>query len=216
MLNQLLEFIKPNYFVEEENSFGLEYIENLKENILESRYLTKNCLNANFNTTLGFSVVFKYPYVDKVIEKFPFFEEYLKKTVNDDYNAYYLNPLILELNSKVDKHLDYSLSSYYAEIPTPKRVSVLYVDAPEMEGGNLILYKERKFIAKIRPKTNKLVYFNGALKHEITKIRKIMDKPYRISLVCEQYSFSRKILEKIPSFVIRSKIPFQQFLSEEN
>ncbi len=215
MLSSLKEFLNKYYFREEQNAFSQKYINDLKENILNSTYLAENPLNYNFSTTLGFSIVFKKK--DKVIEKFPFFKEYLDRICSDEINAYYLNPLVLKLNSKVSKHMDYSLRVYDNAISVPSRVSVLYVDIPEMYGGNLILYKEKRFIAKIKPENNKLLIFRGNLKHEITSISEILseNKEYRVSLVCEQYKLSKYYLDKIPEFVIRSTTSFNNFLQME-
>jgi hypothetical protein len=217
MAFSISKFWGKKYFTEELNSFSQEYIEQLKKEILESKYLAKNHLNYNFSSTLGFSVIFKTNTKDKVIEKFPIFKPYIDRIFSEDINAYYLNPLVLQINSKVDKHLDLSLRSYYLPISVPERVSVLYVDIPEMYGGNLILYKEEKFIAKINPEINKLLIFNGNLKHEVTSISEIRseNKQQRISLICEQYSLNKYELSQIPDFLIRSATSFNNFLEME-
>ncbi len=217
MAFSIKKFWQKKYFQEESNAFSQEYIDQLKTEILGSKYLAKNHLNYNFSTTLGFSVIFKSNTIDKVIEKFPVFKEYIDRIVSDDINAYYLNPLVLMLNSKVDKHLDYSLRTYYLPISVPERVSVLYVEIPDMYGGNLILYKEEKFIAKIKPEINKLLVFKGSLKHEVTSISEIMsdEKQNRVSLICEQYWLSKYELSQIPDFLIRSATSFNNFLEEE-
>jgi hypothetical protein len=218
MAFSLKKFWEKKYYTEEVNAFPPEYIDLLKKEIIQSKYLAKNHLNYNFSTTLGFSVIFKNNTVDKAIEKFPFFAEYINKVVANDIDAYYLNPLVLKLNSKVDKHMDYSLRTYYLPISCPERVSVLYVDIPDMYGGNLILYKEEKFIAKIKPEINKLLVFKGNLKHEVTSISQIIssEKHQRISLICEQYRLSRYELSQIPDFLIRSATSFSNFLDMEN
>ncbi|MFN8578090.1 MAG: 2OG-Fe(II) oxygenase [Candidatus Sericytochromatia bacterium] len=223
----LTKFIREedvNYFIDKylelNDCFDNTYIESLKKNILESSFLAKNHLNYNFSNTLGFSVIFKKDFKDKVIEKFPFFEKYLDKIIEEPYNAFYLNPLVLSLSGKVDRHIDHSLRSYYLKIPFPERVCVLYVDIPEMSGGNLILYNNEKFLSKIKPESNKLILFKGDLKHEITTISEIdnsfeENNKKRISLVCEQYNLDKYSLSKIPDFLIRSDTSFNNFLENE-
>lgn len=207
-----------NKYLEINDAFSNDYVLTLKNSILDSGYLAKNHLNYNFSNTLGFSIIFKKEFTNKVIEKFPYMETFLNKIIEEPYNAFYLNPLVLPLNGKVDKHIDHSLRSYYLQIPFPERVVVFYVDIPEMSGGNLIIYNKDKFLAKIRPATNKLLLFKGDLKHEITTISEIgnHEQPQvRISLVCEQYNLDRYSLSKIPDFLIRSDAGFSTFLADQ-
>ena len=109
------------------------------------------------------------------------------------------------------------LRTYYLDVPTPERVSVLYVDIPEMQGGNLILYNDDKFVAKIKPEVNKLLYFRGDLKHEVTEVREMTSEniKYRLSIVCEQYALGKTALSHIPDFLIRSDTSFSNFLKNE-
>ncbi|GIW20999.1 MAG: hypothetical protein KatS3mg068_0006 [Candidatus Sericytochromatia bacterium] len=205
---------KSFYYKEFLNVFSLNYINKLKENILNSPYLTKNHLNYNFNSTLGFSVVFKKNKIDYAISKFPYFDEYIKKIFDKNISIYYLNPLVIPINGKVGKHIDYSLNTYCYNINFPKKVSVLYISCKNINGGNLNLIKRNKIIATIEPLENKLVIFKGNLKHEVTKVINL-DENYRISLVCEMYNVSDSNLEKIPDFFIRSKASFKTFLEQE-
>lgn len=211
-----IEYIVDKY-TQIDNCFNPEYVQTLKQSILNSGYLTKNHLNSNFSSTLGFSVIFKKEHTDKVINKFPYLEKFLEKIIEEPYNTFYLNPLVLPLKGKVDKHIDHSLRSYYLKIDFPERVVVYYVDIPEMSGGNLILYKEDKFIAKIRPSNNKLVLFKGNLKHEITTITDMsnISDSKRMSLVCEQYNLDKYSLSQVPDFLVRSDADFNTFLADE-
>lgn len=204
-------------FLEIDDAFENEYISSLKASILQSSYLSKNHLNYNFSNTLGFSIIFKVDFKDKVIEKFPYLEKFINEIIQEPFNAFYLNPLVLPLNGKVDRHIDHSLRSYYINIPFPQRVVVLYVDVPIMSGGNLIIYNKEKFLTKIKPQNNKLIYFKGDLKHEITTISNIKENESnsRISLVCEQYNLDKYSLSKIPDFLIRSDTGFNNFLNNE-
>lgn len=211
-----VEYLIDKY-TQEDNCFDKEYNNSLKESIMASGFLAKNHLNYNFSNTLGFSVIFKKEQTNKVIEKFPYLRKFLERIIEEPYNAFYLNPLVLPLKGKVDKHIDHSLRSYYLKIPFPQRVVVYYVDIPEMSGGNLILYKEDKFITKIKPQTNRLILFKGDLKHEITTISEIGNESEtkRMSLVCEQYNLDKYSLSQIPDFLIRSDASFNTFLADQ-
>lgn len=210
----MFKVLEKFYYKEYFDTFKLDYLNNLKENILNSTYLTKNHLNYNFSTTFGFSVVFKSNKIDQVISKFPFFEEYIKKIFDKNINVYYLNPLVIPINGKVGRHIDYSLNTYCENINFPKKVSVLYISCKNIEGGELNLIKRDKVISNIKPLENKLVIFKGNLKHEISEIKKL-EEEYRISLVCEMYKVDKAKLDLIPDFFIRSKVNFKTFLIEE-
>ncbi len=210
-----VDYIVDGY-INTDNYLSTDYNNLLKESILDSAYLAKNHLNYNFSNTQGFSIIFKNDYVNKVIEKFPYLTEFLEKIIEEPFNAFYLNPLVLPLRGKVNKHIDHSLRSYYLKIPFPKRVVVYYVDIPDMSGGNLILYNEDKFITKIKPQTNKMIFFKGDIKHEITTISELENsKAQRISLVCEQYNLDKYSLSQIPNFLIRSDASFNAFLADQ-
>ncbi|MBC7472883.1 MAG: 2OG-Fe(II) oxygenase [Candidatus Sericytochromatia bacterium] len=217
MLDLIKRLAKKRYYQEKNDVFSKNYIQNLRDQILESDYLAKNHLNYRFSTTLGFSVIFKTETINKVKDKFPYFCEYIDQTISNKYNAYYLNPLLIPLDAKVEPHIDKSLRSYCLDVPTPERVSVLYIDIPKMSGGKLILYNDEKFIEEITPVINKLLFFRGDLRHEVTPIEEIFSDniKYRVSLVCEQYYLDSNQLKQIPDFLIRSDTSFSNFLKNE-
>jgi Rps23 Pro-64 3,4-dihydroxylase Tpa1-like proline 4-hydroxylase len=216
MFNTILDYFKSKPFIKIENNvFSSEYLGKLKNEFLRSNLLTKNHLNYNFSTTKGFSIIFKKEEISTVKEKFPFIVDYLDKIVDPKSTAFYLNILVMELNSKVDKHIDHSLRSYYEKIDLPVSVTVLYVSIPKMLGGNLIFYDRENFIKEIKPKNNDLVVFAGHLKHEITEIFECEKNEQRISLICEQYILNQNLLSKVPSFLIKSTANFESFLINE-
>jgi len=207
---------KKLFFQEEYKLFSEDYLEKLKREIISSKYLAKNHLNYNFSTTLGFSLIFKASKIGLMKEKFPFFSEYFDRVFLPEIDVYYLNPLVLNYNSRVERHIDHSLRSYDPEIGFPNRVAVLYVSVPKMKGGELVLYEQERMIKKIKPQNNKLVFFAGELKHEIKNISRIDgNEKQRISLVCEQYKANEEQLKKIPDFLIRSSSSFKNFLEME-
>jgi hypothetical protein len=193
------------WYQNEKNVFSLDYLEELKYNILNSKYLGKNPLSYGFETTLGFSVTFRKNSHEDVIFKFPYLRQYLERIICNDCNVFLTNALVLGKGSVVKRHCDTTLRKYSPElILTPLRVSVLYIDVPEMSGGELLLYQGGKVITSIKPEINKLFHFNGSLFHEITEIHDIKssDKSFRLSLVSEQYKVLDEALEKIPKILV--------------
>lgn len=185
------------------NFFPLTYLNDLRGEILACSYLTINNLNRDFIDTKGFSVVFKRSEITTVEKRFPFFKPYVEQVLKPNCNAFYLNPLLLKENSRVDPHIDRSLRSYCKTVEPPLIVSVLYVEIPSnLEGGELVLSHPKRQIGQIKPKTNTLVYFQGDLTHCVNKMTSGGD---RLSLVCEQYDLSEKELAEIPPFMIESR-----------
>ena len=83
-----------------------------------------------------------------------------------------------------------------------------------MEGGELLLYdKHDQLSRRVQPETGMLVHFSGHSKHAVGAITHSDDA--RVSLVCEQYSFSRKQLQAVPEFTIKSMAPFTAFLERQ-
>jgi hypothetical protein len=204
----------PDYILWYDETYGIfsqEYLNILGTEVLNPKYLKKSNLSAPFKTTKGFDVQFKSEYKDNVIKYFPFFKDYIEEIFSDDVNIFYLNALVLGLDSYVKHHYDQTLMRYSTDFITyPVRVSVLYVDVPEMVGGDFVLYKNERFqkavknkvFTVIKPESNKLLCFKGSLSHEILGITEVksLDKPYRISVVCEQYRVDAQVLKKIPNF----------------
>ena len=139
----------------------------------------------------------------RAIAEFPCFEPYLTRALRADCNAFYLNPLQLESGSRVDPHIDRSLRSYCKDITTPLQVSVLYVDVPTaMQGGALVLQRGKKTLARITPRANLLLRFDGDLMHSVERV----DSPgLRLSLVCEQYALDERELAQIPSYRVETR-----------
>lgn len=168
-----------------------------------SPLFTTNTLNRDFVGTRGFSVVFQRAELARVRAEFPAFEPYLALALRPDANAFYLNPLELAQGSRVDPHVDRSLRSYVKEILPPLEVSVLYLELPPaMRGGELVLARGRKTLARIRPEPGMLLRFEGDLTHSI----EALESPgKRLSLVCEQYELAPDELERVPGFALESR-----------
>lgn len=192
-----------NYYKKYPNVFPVNYLNDLRGEILACPYFAVNNLNRDFVGTKGFSVVFHRSEIGEVAQKFPFFKPYLDRALEPSCNAFYLNPLLLQEGSRVDPHIDRSLRSYCKTIEPPMLVSVLYVQVPEnLQGGELVLRNHKQQVGQIKPQINTLVYFQGDLTHSVNAVK---NTGTRLSLVCEQYSLSEKELRDIPEFTVESR-----------
>ena len=193
-----------SYYSTVQNTFKPNYLTKLQAKILACPYLAVNNLNRDFVATKGFSVVFQKSHISEVERCFPFFKNYLSVALQDDCNAFYLNPLVLNQGSRVDPHIDRSLRSYCKTIEPPATVSVLYVQVPSgIEGGELVLRHGKKQVGYIKPQYNTLVLFQGDLTHSVNEVKSAVSN--RLSLVCEQYNLIERELEQIPEFTIESR-----------
>ncbi len=191
------------YYQQQPNAFSVNYLNDLRGEILACPYFAVNNLNRDFVGTKGFSVVFQRSHLPEVERQFPFFKPYLEQALDASCNAFYLNPLLLKQGSRVDPHIDRSLRSYCKTIAPPLLVSVLYVQVPsDLRGGELILRNHKQQVGAITPKPNTLVRFQGDLTHSINAVQVVGD---RLSLVCEQYSLDDIELRDIPEFTIESR-----------
>lgn len=192
-----------NYYQKSPNAFPINYLNDLRGEIIACPYFATNNLNRDFVGTKGFSVVFQRSQIEEVERRFPFFKPYLDKALWPNCNAFYLNPLQLQEGSRVDPHIDRSLRSYCKTIEPPIVVSVLYVQVPtDLEGGELVLRRHKQQVGQIKPQTNTLLYFQGDLTHSVNAVK---NSGTRLSLVCEQYSLSETELQDIPPFTIESR-----------
>lgn len=190
------------YYHQQPLAFPSKYLNDLSGEIQACPYFAINNLNRDFVSTKGFSVVFQRLGLAEVFQQFPFFKPYLEQALMPTCNAFYLNPLLLQLGSRVDPHIDRSLRSYCKTISPPAIVSVLYVQLPEnMLGGELVLHSRQRQVGQIKPQINTLLYFQGDLTHSVNSVK---TPGFRLSLVCEQYSLSEAELQHIPHFTVES------------
>ncbi len=191
------------YYGLRSKTFPLDYLNSLRIQILSSPYLAASQLSESFAGTKGFSVVFNRSGISEVERHFPFFQPYLSVALMAACNAFYLNPLVLEGGTRVEPHVDCSLSDHGKFIAIPTIVTVLYVQVPpDLQGGELVLQDREYKVGQIQPQTNTLVYFRGNLKHSVNEVK---SSQARISLVCEQYNLSETRLQQIPEFEIQSR-----------
>lgn len=203
--DQLLTKMAKQFHATYLNPLPEAQLQELSKKIMACKYLTVNNLNSDFIGTKGFSVVFKRNTIPKVLEQFPFFQPYLELALDPDCNAFYLNPLLLTHQSKVNPHIDRSLRAYHKTIEPPSLVSVLYVEVPQpLLGGELVLSHRKKRVGQIRPQANQIVYFQGHLTHEVNALG---NNARRLSLVCEQYCLEEREHEAIPDYAIETRYP---------
>jgi hypothetical protein len=198
-----------NYYQQFPDAFPSVYLHHLRGEILACPYFAVNNLNRDFINTKGFSIVFQRAGLAALERQFPFFKLYLDRALLPTCNAFYLNPLLLKLGSRVDPHIDRSLRSYCKTIAPPVSVSVLYIQVPEdLEGGELVLRNPKRQIGQIKPQMNLLLYFQGDLTHSINRVRGSAGgstSPQRLSLVCEQYCLEETELRHIPELTVESR-----------
>jgi hypothetical protein len=195
--------VNLKYYHQQPLAFPSNYLSDLRGQIQACPYFAINNLNRDFVGTKGFSLVFGRSGLAEVEQQFPFFKPYLKKALQPNCNAFYLNPLQLKEGSRVDPHIDRSLRSYLKTIEPPAIVSVLYIQVPsDMEGGELVLHCHKRQVGQIKPQINTLVYFQGNLTHSVNAVK---TPGNRLSLVCEQYSLSQAELQQIPQFIVESR-----------
>ena len=194
-----------SYYRTSHNVFDPKYLSKLQKQILACSYFSVNNLNRDFVGTKGFSLVFQRSGISEVERHFPFFKPYLSVALQPTCNAFYLNPLLLQTGSRVDKHIDRSLRSYCKTIQPPDTVSVLYVQVPDiLEGGDLVLHCHKRKVGCIRPQFNTLLFFQGDLTHSVKEVKSPVST--RLSLVCEQYNLLETELDEIPEFLIESRV----------
>jgi hypothetical protein len=202
------------YYHQYPQAFEPEYLSQLQGQILACPYFAVNNLNRDFVGTKGFSVAFQRSHIADVEQRFPYFRKYLDLALKPECNAFYINPLLLKSNSRVDPHIDRSLRSYCKTIEPPAVVSVLYVAIPEdLEGGELVLRSSKRSVGKIVPQTGTLLFFQGDLTHSVNAVT---SSAIRLSLVCEQYSLDESQLHQIPGCQIESRVTLSESLAKKN
>lgn len=190
-------------YIRKRNVFPIEYLNDLRSQIISSPYLAANQLSNSFLGTKGFSVIFKRSGISEVERNLPFFEPYLKAALMQECNTFYLNPLVLEGGTCVEPHVDCSISLYSRKLTIPNLVSVLYVQVPhDLQGGELLLETGEDQVVQIQPQTNTMLFFRGNLEHSVNQVKS--SQP-RISVICEQYNLSETRLQQIPEFEIQSE-----------
>lgn len=185
------------------NAFPLDYLSELKAQVLSSIYLGKGPFADSFVKTQGFSIVFTRTGLSEVENNFPYLKPFLANVLLNDCNAFFINSLILDGGSRVNPHIDCRILPDNSGNIIPNLVSVLYVQVPtNLQGGELVLETgNNNENILIQPQTNALIYFRGDLIHSVNQVHSLQQ---RISLVCEQYNLNEVLLQNFPTLKIIS------------
>lgn len=168
----------------------------LIDEILQSDYFGESALGAEFVNTRGFSLVLKRPALEAIGSDFPCLSALLKQVLFEECNAFYINPLVLYGNSRVDAHIDCRVVAPHNTRIIPNLVSVYYPDIdPTMAGGRLVLNTGSDHEAPFTPETGDLIHFLGSVVHHVEAVTQPVR---RISIVCEQYNLDDALLDAFP------------------
>lgn len=168
----------------------------LIDEILQSDYFGDSALGAEFVNTQGFSLVIKRPALAAISRDFPCLAVLLQQVLFDDCNAFYINPLVLYGNSRVDAHIACRVVAPHDTRIIPNLVSVYYPDIdPNMAGGRLVLNTGSDREAPFTPETGDLIHFLGSVVHHVEAVTR---PGRRISIVCEQYNLDNELLDAFP------------------
>jgi hypothetical protein len=207
----------------------------LRKAVLSSPYVGESPLAGSFYASRGFAMTFTRAGVKEVLRRFGFLEPFVTQVLSPDAagtlrpwplrllarrparmpNAFYLNVLLIGPGAGVGLHVDGTLRRDSGEpAATPRLVSVLYLQTPGAAGGELRLYRNWRPVGTIQPAPGTLVHFRGDLKHEVLPFHGGAPDALRASLVCEQYCFGARTLERIPALAVHSKNGFRAYLTE--
>lgn len=184
------------------NTCAPEDLAELERGILDSEYMGPSPLGLEFVRTMGFSVVFHRDALSNALRRFPWLETFLVRAMFKATNAVYVNPLVLNVGSRVDPHADCRLLVRENVRIVPTLVSVLYVRSEsDTVGGTLHLGIGTEQAVRIQPQTGDLLHFKGSVVHSVSEVR---HGGPRVSVVCEQYNLPDELLPHFPKFLVIS------------
>lgn len=170
--------------------------QSLIEGIVQSEFLGDSVLGDEFVRTFGFSLVFRRDGLPALLERFHFMAPLLSAALFEGCNAFYVNPLVLHGDSRVDPHIDCRLITPGDIRIVPNVVSVYYAEvSPHMVGGGLVMNVGAENEVVFVPSSGELVHFLGSTIH---RVQPVCSRHRRISVVCEQYHLEGATLERFP------------------
>lgn len=168
----------------------------LVDGLLASEFFGESALGKEFIRTNGFSLVFQRVGMEMVCRRFPYLSPLLEVALFDACNAFYVNPLVLYANSRVDAHIDCRVMGPAEVRLIPNLVSVYYAEvAPAMQGGRLMLNTGAQNEFVVAPESGSLIHFLGSTVHRVETMSRAQR---RISVVCEQYHLDDALLQEFP------------------
>lgn len=202
----------------------------LKDELLGSPLIGSTTLNGPFEASRGFAATFHGAGQAELLARFPALAPYLAKVqgraavraltpffqrrLEAVPNAWYLNLLLVSEGGKVERHVDATLRGPSGvEAVVPLVVSVLYLDVPACEGGDLTFFDDGAPLGSVTPRTGLLVHFRGDVSHQVEPFSGARPGARRASLVLEQYALPDAGLAAIPTFQLDSRAGFGAFLA---
>ena len=171
----------------------------INKEVREFEYMTTNDPSGKNEYEKAFSIIFKKDAVEKVYKALPSLYPFLKKTLKDWCNIFYLPVICLHEEGGIPEHLDGQLPEKYKymynsdppiNLPQPYCTSLLYLNVPEkMKGGELFLHDASPSLLEIKPKTNLFVEFGNYI-HSVNPILSgaSVESP-RLTIIVEQYKY---------------------------
>ena len=200
-----MRFIGNDYYGLRPDAFEAGELSRLRGELVSSPLLGGSQLSQSFDGTRGFSVSFTRAGLPALAGELAYLAPYLDRVLRPSCNAFYLNPLLMHGGTRVDAHVDASLSMHVDHRLVPLLVSVLYVEVPaDLEGGELVLELGDREVGRVAPREGTLLFFAGLLRHHVTPMR---STARRLSLVCEQYRLDEVVLAEIPTCQIVPGMP---------
>jgi hypothetical protein len=163
--------------------------------VLSAAFYGPSALGKEFVDTQGFSLVFRRSALQQVTQQFDYFRPVLDAALFEQCNAFYINPLVLCNNSRVDAHVDCRLTANGDRL-IPNLISVFYAEVDVcMKGGRIIFRPETLDEVRLAPRSGDLLHFVGSTVHSVEEMQ---EGRRRISVVCEQYNLDEKQLLNFP------------------
>ncbi|MFT3837230.1 MAG: 2OG-Fe(II) oxygenase [Myxococcaceae bacterium] len=208
-------------------------VRTLREQLLASPLAGQSNLNGPFEATRGFGVTFTTPGRAKLAERLPEVMPFVSLAIDSEPlralepwpmrwwrhpeppNAWYLNLLLVGEGAQVTRHIDATLAAVVQKPgTTPVAVSVLYLEAPQARGGELVLSRGSDVLGVVTPEERALVHFNGELDHAVAPASGLPPGKVRASLVLEQYRLGPALLARVPELRVESGAGFEAFLAD--
>lgn len=197
----------------------------LSAGIAQTQLVGESQLVGGFVTTRGFGIACHRDAVDDAVARAPFLRRFVDLALDsalrdrarppsfvdrlgaffvDDVTALYLNVLQVPPGGAVERHVDATLgvTPGDARALVPRVVVALYVDVPpDLQGGELRLFRGDTPVATVKPAPGRLVCFDGRLAHEVTATTSAST---RLSCVAELYRLPRRRLKALPRVRVQS------------
>lgn len=213
-------------------AIGDAALHRLERALFASPFVADSPLAGTFEGSRGFAIVFTEEGRRELEVRFPYLSPFLDAVLDEGLhnkllsvvdrikgraprraNAFYLNLLLLGPGNFVGRHVDATLrDASGVSDALPERVGVLYLRVPAAKGGELLLFRHRAPVGRVRPRRGSAVVFRGDLAHEVLPFVGGEDDELRASLVLEQYALPDEGLQRMPALKVCSKAGFGAYL----